>query len=494
MEIEMAEKKIYILDTNVLLHSADALVQFENAMVGIPSIVLEELDRFKREPTDKGRGARHVIRTLDSLRAHGSLSEGVKLDNGSIIRILFMPDITKLRMPYQLDIEDNKILMIAYGLQQEGYKVILISKDLNVRVKADSLGITAEDYLKERVSEEDFYRGWVRIAVPAVELKREIPEELRAMMEDNQLVINEFILVESQHNPHNYRVFRYLGGNKCIEVKEPQLRWPLTSRNAQQLMAMDLLCDKTIQLVSLFGPAGTGKTLLALLIGLHKILIEDEYEKMLIARPVVPLGRDIGFLPGTMEEKLFTWMLPVYDNMEFIMHAIGTAGHLGELEAEHQPDWHEQQRERRHDRHDRRNGRRPDRHHRGGERRSRHNNHDPEHPGHLPALEALIKRGKISLEAITYMRGRSIPYQFIFIDEVQNLTPHEVKTLISRVGEGSKIILAGDPYQIDEPYLDFSSNGLIVASDRFKGQRIFGSVYMQTSVRSELSQLAGQLL
>lgn len=489
----MAEKKIYILDTNVLLHSAQALFQFAGANVGIPSVVLEELDKFKREASDKGRNARHVIRTLDGLRAHGSLGQGVKLDNESVIRIFFMPDLATLQIPYHLDVEDNKILLIAYALQQEGHSVILISKDLNVRVKADSLGIKAEDYLKERVNEEDFYQGWVRVPVPSIELKREMPEEVRALIEDKKLVINQFILLESQHNPHNYRVLRYVGGNQCIDVKEPQLAWPLKPRNAQQLMAMDLLFDNAIQLVALFGPAGTGKTLLALLAGLHKILIEDEYEKMLIARPVVPLGRDIGFLPGTMEEKLFTWMLPVYDNMEFIVHAAATEGHLGELDAQYRHD----KQERYEDGHERRRHHHDQRGKKYGKRRDdggRSRRHEDHHPGHLPALEALIKRGKISLEAITYMRGRSIPYQFIFIDEVQNLTPHEVKTLVSRVGEGSKIILAGDPYQIDEPYLDFSSNGLIVASDRFKGQKLFGSVYMQTSVRSELSQLAGELL
>jgi PhoH-like ATPase len=254
-------------------------------------------------------------------------------------------------------------------------------------------------------------------------------------------------------------------------VHEPLLKWPLKARNPQQLMALDLLLDNTIQFVTLFGPAGTGKTFLALLAGLHKVLVEDEYEKLLISRPVVPLGRDIGYLPGTVEEKLHSWMLPIYDNMEFIMHSSQVGQHFEELEG---------------DRYERRKGKK------GGDRRDKHQR--PSNGGSLRPMDDLVKHGKLSLEAITYMRGRSIPYQYILIDEVQNLTPHEVKTLVSRVGEGSKIILAGDPYQIDSPYLDFISNGLVVTSERFRGQRVFGTVYLKTSERSELSKLVTELL
>jgi PhoH-like ATPase len=491
----MAEK-IYVLDTNVLLYSPDALFGFEGAHVGIPSVVLEELDGFKREGTDKGRAARQVIRSLDELRNRGSLGEGVKLDNGGTIRVLLMPSDESLKLPYKLSKEDNEILFLAYALQKQGKNVILISKDLNVRVKADSLGIKTEDYLKEHVTQEDFYRGWIRVAMPAGELKREVPEEVQELINDKKLEINQFVLLESQHNPHNYRIIRYIGNGKCIDVQEPHFKWALKARNAQQLMALDLLMDKSVKLVSLFGTAGTGKTLLALLAGLHQVLIEDEYEKLLVARPVVPLGRDIGFLPGTMEEKLFTWMLPIYDNMEFILHAAGTEEHVQELQhenGEHRNGDHrdEQYRRSRYPKHDKyaEKRRRNHKHHHQDRGEGQHHQRE-----YFPPLEALIKRGKLSLEAITYMRGRSIPYQFIFIDEVQNLSPHEVKTLVSRVGEGSKIILAGDPYQIDEPYLDFSSNGLVVTGERFKGQKLFGCVYMHTSVRSELSQLAADLL
>lgn len=466
-------KKIFVLDTNVLLHDPNAIFSFPDATVGIPAIVLEELDQFKKEGTDRGRNCREVTRHLDALRQQGSLREGIKLENGGILKVLFM-EKKPPTLAFDLNIADNTILMTALTQKLEGYHVVFISKDLNARVKADALGIEAQDYVKEHVSEEEFYKGWVRLQVPAIQLKREIPEDLAVLAHEYKLTQNEFVLVESQHNPYNYRVFRYLGGNHFKAVQDPQIKWPLKARNAQQLMALDLLFDDNIKFICLFGPAGTGKTFLALLAGLHKILIEDVYEKMLITRPVVPLGRDIGYLPGTMEEKLHSWMLPVFDNMEFIMHTISMSRHLQEIGHEESFD-HRRNRNNKGRRHDKREFKK--------ER------------GHgIMSVPDLVHEGKLSMEAITYMRGRSIPYQFILIDEVQNLTPHEVKTLVTRVGEGSKIILAGDPYQIDSPYLDFSSNGLVIASERFKGQSLFGSVFLETSERSELSQLAGKLL
>lgn len=474
-------KKIYLLDTNVLVYDPGALYSFDGATVGIPAIVLEELDNFKREGTDRGRSAREIIRLLDKERTRGSLKDGVHLDNGAVLRVVFLSEDELPSFPFAIKVEDNIILMTAVQLQREGFDVRFISKDLNARIKADALGVAAEDYLKERISVDEFYKGWRTLSVPAVQLKQDIPQELITMAQDKELSINEFIQVESQHNPHNFKVFRYKGGTVFSQANEDPLRWPLKPRNAQQIMALDLLLDDAVQLVTLFGPAGTGKTFLALLAALHKVLVEDVYEKLLVARPVVPLGRDIGYLPGDLQEKLYSWMLPVYDNMDFIIHAVQTGRHLQDVEF----DFQQEQQHRPHNNRERdfrdksdfkkgKKGRRP--------------------KGGIMPLDQLVDHGKISLEAITYMRGRSIPYQFIIIDEVQNLTPHEVKTLITRVGTGSKIILAGDPYQIDSPYLDFGSNGLIVASERFKGQELFGSVYLQTSERSELSHLASQLL
>jgi len=458
-----AKKKVYVLDTNVLVHDPYAIYNFGDAIVGIPAVVLEQLDKFKREGSPRGRTTRDVIRLLDSLRDRGCLGKGVSLDGGTL-RVFFLDERMPPTFPFKIRMEDNEILFTAVSLKHKGYDVVFVSKDLNARVKADTLGIPSQDYIKEDVSEDRFYKGWVRVRVSAVQLKKEFPEELKHVLEEPGLELNEFVLLESQHNPFNYRVFRYLGGTTFKPVYDPLIKWPLKARNPQQLMALDLLFDTSVQLVSLIGPAGTGKTFLALLAGLHQVLLDDEYQRLLVSRPVVPLGRDIGYLPGTLEEKLRSWMLPIYDNLDFIMHATRVGQHFEEVQAEMR-----------------------------GRRVKKKKEKEKRKPS-FPSLDELILQGKLSLEAITYMRGRSIPYQYILIDEVQNLTSHEVKTLVSRVGVGSKMILTGDPYQIDSPYLDFSSNGLVVAAERFKGQYLFGSVYLETSERSALSQLAGELL
>ena len=459
-------KKIFVLDTNVLIHDPKALFSFTGAHVGIPAVVLEELDQFKGEGTERGRNSREVIRNLDQLRKEGSLRNGVPLEDGGILQILFYDDTILKKTPIIMSAGDNEILLTALSIQQQGYDVTFISKDLNARVKADALGIPTEDYSKEEVSEEEFYQGWIKISVPAVELKREYPTQLAHFAKERLIHPNEFVLVESNHNPHNYRIFRYLGNEKYRPIAHPNFNWPIQPRNPQQLMALELLLDPHIQFACLFGPAGTGKTFLALLAGLHQLFISKQYDRMIISRPVVPLGRDIGFLPGTVEEKLHSWMMPIYDNMQYIMHTINKSNSLTQKDDEEENRKHKQKK----------------------------TTHKHKKQNHGITFDDLLHQGKIAMEAITYMRGRTIPYQLILIDEAQNLTPHEIKTLVTRVGEGSKIILTGDPYQIDSPYLDFSSNGLVIASERFKGQPIFGSVFLPTSERSELSRLAGELL
>jgi len=463
-------KKIFILDTNVLIHDPNALFSFDEAHIGIPATVLEELDQFKGEGTERGRNSRQSIRHLDELREKGSLKNGVPLDNGGTLQILFYDDTILEKTPLIKSASgDNEILLTALVMKQEGYEVVFISKDLNARVKADAIGLTTEDYSKETVSETEFYQGWIKISVPAVELKREYPTQLIELAKDKLIMPNEFVLVESTHNPHNSRVFRYLGKERFKSISNPTLSWPLSPRNPQQLMALELLLDSNIQFVCLFGPAGTGKTFLALLAGLHELFINKNYDRMIISRPVVPLGRDIGFLPGTVAEKLQSWMMPIYDNMQYIMHTINKSNKFHDKEDEEKEDKNKKQK---------------------NHGKAKHKTKKQ----YGITFDDLLHQGKISLEAITYMRGRTIPYQLILIDEAQNLTPHEIKTLITRVGEGSKIILTGDPYQIDSPYLDFSTNGLVIASERFKGQPIFGSVYLPISERSELSRLAGELL
>ncbi len=469
-------ERIYILDTNILVHDPSALFSFDGAFVGIPSIVIEELEKFKREGTERGRNTREAIRNLDGLRSKGVLGQGVKLDNGSIIQVLFatkdMPEL-----PFILPQEDNNILTIAYAYLQRGYDVRFISKDLNARVKADALGILAEDYLEEHVSAEDFYHGWLRVAVPSIQLKNNQPKILQELLDEYDFSFNEFVLLESKGNPQNYRVFRYVGKKGFLPISAPSIPWPFQARNAQQLMALDVLMDDSIQMVSLLGPAGTGKTFLALISGMFKVLVQHTYDRMLVSRPVVPLGKDLGYLPGDLQEKLHNWMMPIYDNMDFIMHTITGSRHFSQ-----EGDPFERPRKKFKGK-DKYKGKSKDKDKKGKKDRI----------GMLP-IQELIRHGKISMEAITYMRGRTIPYQFILIDEAQNLTPHEVKTLVTRAGEGSKVILAGDPYQIDAPYLDFSSNGLVTASEKFRDNKIFASVYLETSERSELSKLAGEIL
>lgn len=469
-------QKMYILDTNVLLHDPRAMFSFAGALVGIPIMVLEELEQFKKESSGRGKNAREIVRYLDILRKDGSLSEGVKTEDGSIIRILFTPDNVPVNASLNVDLVDNEILLTALGYKNQGYDVRFISKDLNARVKADVLGLESEDYLKGYVRRDEFYKGWVRLKVPSVQLKQEMPEDLRKLAKERPFIKNEYVLVESNHNEHNYRVFRYIGGNRLfISIGIPQLQWAIEPRNPQQLMALDALFDPSLELVSLLGPAGTGKTFLALLAGLDQVLIKDMYQKLLVSRPVVPLGPDLGFLPGDIQEKLHTWMQPIYDNVDVITHSALSNRHVQETHEEVLPE-ELQEKER--------DGKKGHKKHKN--KKSRKNR--------FYSVEDLMNQGRLSLEAITYMRGRSIPYQFILIDEVQNLSPHEVKTLITRVGQGSKIVLCGDPYQIDSPYLDFSSNGLVIASDKFKDQSLFSTIFLETSERSELSKLAAELL
>lgn len=463
--------RIFVLDTNVLLHDPNALYAFKGVVIGIPFAVLEELDTLKKEAGEKGRNAREVIRTLDALRSQGSLIEGVELNHdteGTILKVFLPPE--KSKSPDFLNsssaIQDNLIIETARQLGSKNCHVTLVTKDINARIKADVLGIEAEDYIKGKVSSEGFYHGWLTLTLPAKEMKQISASKILPLVGHHELNPNEFIVLESENNPENYRLFRFLGGNNIKEVHNITLMGSFQARNLQQLMALDLLMDDSIKLVTLVGGAGTGKTFLTLLAGLQKVMDEHIYRKFLIARPIVALGADIGFLPGDIQEKLHYWMQPVHDNLEFIyshrMHAF-------ERDVE-------------------------ERHHK--ERKHKWEKHRKpamkEYPTNI--VQHLQQKGIISLEAITYMRGRSIPYQFLFIDEVQNLTPHEVKTLVSRAGEGTKVILAGDPYQIDSPYLDFSSNGLTVTTEKLKESPLFATAFLEKSERSELAQLAADLL
>jgi len=429
-------KKIFVLDTNVLLHNADALNVFADNEVCLPIDVIEELDIFKKDSDEKGRNARSAIRMLDELRARGRLGEGVPLEGGGVLRIIMHTDV---KGPLYLSPEkrDNKILMVAYSLQQKGNHVVFVSKDINARVKADALGIKAVDFEKQKVDIGRLYAGWKEQLVKKEEIdgfykKRFLEIDVK------DIFPNQYILLKDTMDEKHTALARYSLKKKGAVPLRTDINdvWGIRPRNMEQVIAFDLLMDDNVKLVTLVGKAGTGKTLLALAAGLKKTIDDHAYKRMLVSRPVIPMGRDIGYLPGTKEEKLVHWMQPIYDNLEYILTI----------------------RKRKED------------------------------------IGALINSDLLQLEALTYMRGRSIPNQFIVVDEAQNLTPHEIKTIVSRAGNHTKMILTGDPYQIDSPYLDSSSNGLSYVVEKMKGQGMFGHITLTKNERSSLASLAAELL
>lgn len=469
------ENRVFVLDTNVLLHDSNSLFSFQGVVVGIPFVVLEELDEFKKETGELGRNAREVIRQLDNLREQGSLNKGVRVQEGAydfMIKVLQMP--TDATGSICANTADNQIIVTIQALVKQGMEVTFITKDINARVKADALELNADDYTKGTISLETFYKGWIRVPISSGDLKLLSIEKIKNIVDVSELSPNEFVVCESQNNPHNNRVFRYLGGEQFKQVGQPETLGSFGAKNVEQLMALDLLLDDDVQIVSLLGPAGTGKTFLALLVGLYKVVKMHHYRKLLVSRPIVALGADVGYLPGELKDKLRNWMMPIYDNLEYIFSEIQG---IGGRKKDEEEEFGERAKERRHRK------RHPRDHEKGRVGQREHHQ-----------VEALERRGVLSMEAITYMRGRSIPNQYLFIDEVQNLTPHEVKTLVSRAGQGTKVILAGDPHQIDSPFLNFTSNGLTVTSDKFRGHPIFGTTYLEISERSELAQISADIL
>lgn len=439
-------EKVFVLDTNVLLHNPDALFSFEDNIVVLPIEVLEELDTFKKDSDEKGRNARVAIRALDHLRGKGKLGHGVKLDEGGVIVIPTKIDFDKAgNLSLWPDTKDNKILMTAYIMQQEGKEVIFVSKDINSRVKADAIGVKAMDFEKQKVDPNTLYTGWRELAVENDKIDEFYSKNI-LNVKDNDFFPNEFIFLKSASVSKKTALTRY---KKEMNALMPLIYSQISlggvkPRNKEQAMAQELLLNNDVTLVTLVGRAGTGKTLLALAAGLKKVVDDKTYNRLLISRPVIPLGRDIGYLPGTKEEKLENWMEPIFDNLEFIL----SGANVKKMQ-----------------------------------RRSSEK-----------SLNNLVESEVIQLEALTYMRGRSIPNQFIIIDEAQNMTPHEIKTVISRAGEGTKVVLTGDPYQIDSPYLDANSNGLTYCVDRMKGQPMFGHMTLTKNERSTLASLAADIL
>lgn len=429
-------QKCFVIDTNVFIHRSDAMLSFRNHEVVIPLWVLEELDRLKTYSDERGRNARHAIRLMDSIARHGNLQNGVKMDNGSILRVVLTNSATS---PADLDPEkaDNRIILTAYQLQQEGKQVFFVSKDINARIKATAIGIKAVDYEKQKVNVDKLYSGSTDLDV-SEELLAELRNEGSVAWND-ECTPNHFFQLH-RSGSDDVAIARY-DSEECrlrfVDYKMPAVAG-VRPLNSEQRMAFELLLDESVSLVTLIGKAGTGKTLLAIAAGLRMTLDDKRYNRVLVSRPVIPLGKDIGYLPGAKSEKLSHWMQPLFDNLEFI-----TSAHKRQT---------------------------------------------------LKTVDQLISSRVIELEALSYIRGRSLPGQYIIIDEAQNLSPHEIKTIVSRAGDGTKVVLTGDPYQIDSPYLDASSNGLSFLIEAFKGQDLFGHVTLHRSERSRLAELAAELL
>jgi len=441
--------KIFVLDTNVLLHDPNSIFSFKEHEVVIPAVVLEEIDSKKRNADEIGRNARTVSRLLDGLRELGHLHSGVELEHGGKLKVeLNHRSFVKVQEMFGEVSNDNRILAVALNyLIEEKEKpdprpVVLVSKDVLVRIKADVLGITPEDYLSDRTGDlNELYTGYQSLQVH--------PALIDEYYSHRSLTVKQLGLSYPLY-PHEFVILKDeigTGKSALLKVNSDATRleplylgndsvWGISARNAQQRMALELLLNDEIPLVTITGKAGTGKTLLALAAGLFKVEDEHKYKKLLIARPVVPMGKDIGYLPGEKDEKLRPWMQPIYDNLEFLF--------------------------------------------------------DTKKAGDIDKI--LMGLGSIQVEALTYIRGRSIPAQFIIIDEAQNLSRHEVKTIVSRAGEGSKVILMGDPEQIDHPYLDAASNGLSYIVEKFKQQGISGHITLEKGERSRLAQLAADLL
>ena len=440
-------KKIFVVDTNVILHDPTAILRFEENEIVLPIAVIEELDRFKKQPEMTGRNAREVSRSLDQLRQQGHLTTGVELSNGGSLRVALSDRDTLKKLPLELsgDVADNAILAVGMQCKQRCQcPVIVVSKDTNLRIKADALGLNAEDYETDKVDVEELYTGTTEVFISAEQIAEFF--QTGSIVLEREFLPNQDITLVDKMNPSHTALGMAEGkSSKIIPLIElPKLGVSrIQPRNREQRFALNLLLQDSIKLVTLVGKAGTGKTLLAIAAGLQKVADEKLYTRLLISRPVVPMGKDLGYLPGDVNEKLTPWMQPLYDNFDLIFGTQDTK----------------------------------------------------EKPGHWRrGHEELIEMGVLQIEPLTYIRGRTIPQQFLIIDEAQNLTPHEVKTIITRAGEGTKVVLTGDPDQIDNPYIDAASNGLTYVVERFKDEPLAGHITLAKGERSGLAERATALL
>ena len=442
-------KKNFVLDTSVYLTDADSIFKFDNHDIFIPLKVLEEIDKHKKRQDMVGINARKIIRTLDELRSKGNLQKGIRLDKGKgIVKVMSYESLNNVIFPADLDIRipDHIIIATAQAIR-ESYpkrKTIIVARDINMRVICDSIGIETQDYLTEKAvtSSDELYQGFTTIAMDDQVIDRFYNgEDIFLEQEDLEetLYTNEYLMMVSNANPKKSALARFESLHnplrKIIYDKIPD--WKINARNKEQAFAIDLLMDPAVKIVSLVGRAGSGKTLMAIAAGLQQTIglrEENPYSRLIVSRPVQPMCKDIGFLPGTFEEKMLPWLMPIQDNLQTLL----------------------------------------------GNNKS--------------ALEMYVDSGKIEIEALTYIRGRSISNAYIIIDEAQNLTKHEIKTIITRIGEGTKIVLTGDIEQIDNVYVNETTNGLAHAVEKFKEYHLAGHVTFKKGERSAVATLASKVL
>jgi PhoH-like ATPase len=431
--------KNYILDANVLLHDPQSVFQFADNTVIIPVGVITEIDRFKKETTARGYNARAVVRVLDGLRNGQSLATGVTLDGGGVLRVYCASDELAANHAGSADTE---ILRVARQIRDDSpdTPVIIVTKDINLRIRADAAGLRAADYESDHVSLADVYTGQTQRNLSAERFET-LRRDGSVEFADGTLSPNEYVLLHTEDGQRASLLARADAECKrLLKLQEPEGGLcGIQPRNKEQYFAIDALLDEHVQLVTLMGKAGTGKTLLAVAAALHMAIKRKRYRAVLVARPIVPVGRDLGFLPGDIGSKLAPWMKPVVDTVEFLLDI-------------------------------------------GGPIKGQHD------------CANLLRSGLIEIQPLAYIRGRSIARRYVVIDEAQNLTPLEVKTIITRIGQDAKVVLTGDPYQIDNPYVDSQSSGFTHLVNRFRHEPLAAHIELRKGERSYLAELAANLL
>lgn len=434
----------YVLDTNVLLHDPQAIFHFGDSNLLIPIEVIEEIDSFKHDPSEVGRNSRTIAQILDGLRGRGQLGDGVTLDGKGTLKVLCQgttSELAKIGLDGQNRVA-NSILSSALFLQahRADEQTVVVTKNVNLRIKADALGIVAEDYTIDRFPEADQFPGWFEAELASA-LIAQLQQGKSVRVDGLQALPNEYVLAHAADDADNVAFGRVQGREgEIVPLRDLDADMAgVKPLNLEQTFARDALLSDDIKLVTLTGKAGTGKTLIAVAAGLRKVFAEDCYHRLLVFRPTMPVSRDIGYLPGDVQEKMRPWMQPIYDALELI---------------------------------------------REQDRCSPSRTLPPD----------IMECEEICIEPLTYIRGRSIPRQYIVIDEAQNLTPLETKTVITRVGKGTKIVLTGDPHQIDNPYVDALSNGLAFLVDRFRGSELSAHICLTKGERSALAETAANIL